>query len=170
MKNSTITKSTHTPYGGNLSAESAAKAYKEVAKAFDLRRRPFAVLQRIARAFLKWDDTADKSVRRELQNFASMKLSEVSTSWFTEQAFRECFIRALRSSSDNDPKRPENVDQEDGPYSEKQAAAFAENLMVRNAFYEAVAIGASDEKVKRVLGALDEIGDEEPLKSGWQGK
>ena len=42
--------------------------------------------------------------------------------------------------------------------------------MVRNAFYEAVAIGASDEKVKRVLGALDEIGDEEPLKSGWQGK
>ena len=101
MKNSTITKSIRRPsYGGNLSSESAAKAYKEVAKAFDLRRRPFAVLQRIARAFLKWDDTADKAVRRELQNFASMKLSEVNTSWFTEQAFRECFLRALTSSSE----------------------------------------------------------------------
>ena len=101
MKNSTITKSNTGPsYGGNLSSEAAAKAYKEVAKAYDLRRRPFAVLQRIARAFLKWDDTADKSVRRELQNFASMKLSEENTSWFAEKAFRECFLRALTSSTE----------------------------------------------------------------------
>jgi hypothetical protein len=167
MKNSAITKSHTGPdYGGS---EAASKAYKEVAKAYDLRRRPFAVLQRIARAFLKWDDTSEKSVRRELQNFASMKLSEENTSWFAEKAFRECFLRALIASSDNDPHRPENVDRGDGPYSEKQAAAYASSLMVRNAFHEAVAIGASDEKIKRVLGALDEIKDE-VVKSGWQGK
>lgn len=167
----TVTKSHSGPaYGGNLSSEAAAKAYKEVATASDLRRRPFAVLQRIARAFLKWDDTADKSVRRELQNFASMRLSEENTSWFAEKAFRECFIRALHASAENDPARPENVDSEDGAYSEKQSAAHAENSMVRTAFYDAVAIGASDEKIKRVLGALDEIGDEKPLKAGWQGK
>ena len=170
-KNSAITKSNSGPsYGGDLSSESAAKAYKEVAKAYDLRRRPFAVLQRIARAFLKWDDNADKAVRRELQNFASMKLSEENTSWFAEKAFRECFLRALTASTENDPSRPENVDREDGAYSEKQAAGYASNLMVRSAFYDAVAIGASDEKIKRVLGALDEIGDEEPLKAGWQSK
>lgn len=167
MKTSAVTKSNGGPdYGGK---DAAAKAYKEVASAADLKRRPFAVLQRIARAFLKWDGTADKSVRRELQNFASMKLTEENTTWFAEQAFRECFLRALTSSAENDPQRPENQDREDGPYSEKQATAHAENYMVRTAFYQATAIGASEEQVAHVLGALDEIGDE-PVKHGWQGK
>ena len=170
MKTSAITKSNTGPsYGSDLSSAAAAKAYKEVVRAGDLRRRPFAVLQRIARAFLKWDDSADKAVRRALQNFASMKLTEENTTWFSEQAFRECFIRALAASADNDPQKPENVDREDGAYSEKQSEAYASNSMVRAAFYEAVAIGASDEKVERVLGALDEIKDE-PVKAGWQGK
>ena len=66
------------------------------------------------------DNFAEEDVR--LDTFRRMSLSPDNISWFSEKAFRETFIRAINSSAENDKTRPENIDREDGAYSEKAAA------------------------------------------------
>jgi hypothetical protein len=131
-------------------------AYTKLSSADDRKQSVVATLQKLARAFLKWDDDADKAVRRELQNFADMSLSEEAVSWYSEQAFRNCFVRALVSADMKDPARPENSggQSKDGEYMGSDSAdEWAKNVKVRTAFREAIGTQASDERVQAALRA-----------------
>jgi len=130
-------------------------AYARVSTSEDRKQSTVATLQKLARAFLKWDDDADKKVRRELQNFADMSLTEEATSWYSEQAMRDCFVRALVSAADNDESRPEKSD---GDYMGSDAAdEWAENYKVRAAFCLAMKSAgtlANDSAIQAALAAV----------------
>ena len=112
---------------------------------------PFGDLQKLAKSFLGWDKTGEKSVRRELQNFVSLRMTADNTSWVNESAFREVFRAALSSSSDNDPANPDRMKTEDGPYSEEDFPKFERNKRIRYTYLLAISQGASDEDIKAAL-------------------
>lgn len=119
-------------------------SYADVAARGQSKVSACGTLQRIAKAFLKFDKWADKTERSDLQRFASMPLTAENCSWPTECAFRESFGRVIVSSAENDRRS-------DGESHDHQEA--------RSAFLAAVAQGASADKVKRVTTALDKIAE-----------
>lgn len=122
------------------------KSYANVAASGQSKVSGVGTLQRLARAFLKWDKKADKDVRRELHRYASLSLTQENCSWGTAQSFREVFIRALISAAQN------NSDPED--YLESRGANPYRNPEIRALFNEAIAEGASDGLVQHTLEAV----------------
>src|SRR5262245_44690854 len=118
-------------------------SYQDVTKSARAKDAAFAVLQRIARAYLKWDKYAAKQDRNDLKRFADMPLSDDNCTWFTEQAFRDMFRIVFTSSMQGEQDRNGSIE--------------GENQYVRTAFAQAIQIGASDYDVKQVLSALDEV-------------
>src|SRR5262245_25024453 len=99
------TRSSETSYpksGDKYVEQDTRGAYAELSTAAERKQSPLASLQKVARAFLKWDDSAGKAERRELQTFADMPLNSNNVTWPTEQAFRGAFRRALTSAADNE--------------------------------------------------------------------
>jgi hypothetical protein len=134
----------------------AEGAYAEVSSAADRKRGPFGVLQKLERAFLRWDDgTADKAVTRELRNHATMPLSEDNCTWPNLLASRECLGRAINSSHENDPNRPDRETPRDAErvYGEKNAGAYEAREKVRALFRDAMPDGARDEAVAAAIKA-----------------
>ncbi len=72
------------------------------------------ILQKLARAFLKWDSTASKAARKDLQNFADMPLTMENVTWMTERSFIDSFRRALVDSAQHDDRGGEYLDEEAG--------------------------------------------------------
>lgn len=121
----------------------ARESYAAVAARGQSKVSACGTLQRIAKAYLKWDKSADKTERKDLQRFASMSLTAENCSWQTEQAFRDAFHRVLVSSAENDRN--------------KEGEGNPQHSAVRAAFYAAISNGASESDVKQVTSALDEI-------------
>ena len=83
----------------------AKKAYAQVTTADDRRSGPWGDMQKLAKAFLKWDKTAKAADRRELQNFVSLRMTSENVTWGNEVAFRDTFRRVIASSNQYYPAR-----------------------------------------------------------------
>lgn len=124
----------------------ASESYAKVAARGQSKVSACGDLQRLARAFLKWDKTAEKAPRRDLQRFATMSLTEENCSWQTTVSFQDAFASALASSAQNDkPEAGELYDSET-----KEAA----NQKIRAAFAEAISADATADTIKRAMDSV----------------
>src|SRR5262245_13493877 len=139
---------TRTPYAktGDYVAQDTRGAYAELSTAAKRKQSPLASLQKVAHAFLNWDDSAGAAERRELQTFADMPLNSNNVTWPTEPAFRGAFRRALTAAAAD---------------NETEGKKFEpRNMAIRAAFFRAIAGGAAETDIKAVTGDLSEINDE----------
>jgi hypothetical protein len=119
----------------DLRADVAA-SYADVAARGQSKVSACGDLQRLARRFLKWDRTADKADRRDLQRYAAMPLTVANCSWPVEESFREAFSRTIISSANGD----KNSEQSNP---------------VRAAFWAAISPGAQQPLIDQALALAD---------------
>jgi len=126
-------------------------SYAKLQDADDRRAGPWGDLQKLAKAFLKWDKTAKAADRRELQNFVSLRLTSENATWPNEQAFRDTFRRVIQSSNQYDPARQDGGTPADAGEVYDNGDGRARSKAVRAAFMAAISQGASDEIISAAL-------------------
>lgn len=123
----------------------ARAAYEAVGSAEYRRAGPWGNLQKLGRAYLGWDKYAERSARRELENFNKLRLTYENTSWTNEESYRDCFRRVIQSSDQHDPRRKDKFLEGETPQK------YERDRNTRHAFLQATAKGATDELVSATL-------------------
>lgn len=139
----------NTDYETTLNRD-AGESYANVAAYGQSKVSYVGTLQQLAKSFLKWDKTADKGIRRELQRFATISLTVENCSVATTRIFQEIFAAALVSSAEND--RPT------GKYLAGAIGSETDNQTRRAAYTRAIEDGASEATIKHAMSGADKGG------------
>jgi hypothetical protein len=121
----------------------AREAYATLQTAEERKAGGCGALVKLAKAYpAKY---AEKSVRREIGNFISLRATADNLNWANTLSFVECLNRLIHSDIQHDPRRKDEY--LDG----EKRAAYERDTEMRFAFKAAVASGATDEVVKHAL-------------------
>ena len=157
--------------GGKARAADDAALSKAAKDAYDEATNksnadPIKILQRIAKLWFKWDDSGGRrKARNALKQLVAVPLTFENRTWYFEQSLRQAFQETILEDAQLDPLNPDNGA---GGKSREKYEQWQQNVQVRAAFLAAIRTEPDEADVRRVMKAIEDVGeDEDPPKPGY---